>query len=161
MYSSKTFQHVLPLIDNKLPILGDTLPYAAVKCKIRFQYTRESIVYSRLLSLVLVTTLGLLGTELKVLSSLEGKLLLGLAFLAFQTENDLSGGLGLLVEYGLGLTTEAHLLGVVSALALGEVGGLAGLVLGDLVRLVLLALLAGAVGLALLRYVHHLCQIFK
>jgi len=108
-----------------------------------------------------VTTLGLLGTELKVLSSLEGKLLLGLAFLAFQTEDNLTGGLGLLVENRLGLTTETHLLGVVSALALGEVRGLAGLVLGDLVHLVLLALLAGAVGLALLRYVHHICKCIK
>ena len=123
-------------------------------------YTRESIhlLYKRLLSLVLVTTLSLLGTELEMLSSLEGKLLLGLALLAFQTEDDLTGSLGLLVEDGLGLTTEAHLLGVISALALGEVRGLAGLVLGDLVHLVLLALLACAVGLALLWYVNHLCK---
>ena len=123
-------------------------------------YTRESIhlLYKRLLSLVLVTTLNLLGTELEMLSSLEGKLLLGLALLAFQTEDDLTGGLGLLVEDGLGLTTETHLLGVVSALALGEVRGLAGLVLGDLVRLVLLALLAGAERIALLWYVNHLCK---
>ena len=146
---------MLPPIEKS----AETLPLVRIS-KIKVLYTRESIVYSRLLSLVLVTTLGLLGTELEVLSSLEGKLLLGLTFLAFQTENDLTGSLGLLVEDGLGLATEAHLLGVVSALALGEVGGLAGLVLGDLVRLVLLALLAGAVGLALLRYVHHLCKIY-
>ena len=44
-------------------------------------------------------TLGLLlTTELEVLASLEGQLGLGLAGRALETENDLLGGLGLLVE---------------------------------------------------------------
>ncbi len=90
-----------------------------------------------------------------MLSSLDDKLLLGLALLALQTEGDLLSGLGLLVEDRLGLTTVTHLLGVVSSLALGEVGGLAGLVLGHLVQSVLAALLALAVGLSLLGDVHH------
>ncbi len=102
-----------------------------------------------------MTTISLLGTKLEVLGPLEGELLLGLTFLAFQTQDNLTGSLGLLVEDGLGLTTESHLLGVVPALALREVGGLAGLVLGHLVDLVLTAFFAGAIGLAQLGNVHH------
>ena len=43
---------------------------------------------------------------------------------AGELEDDLLGGLGLLVEDGLGLTTITLLLGVVTALALGEEAGL-------------------------------------
>ena len=96
---------MLPLIENS----AETLPLVSIS-KTKLLYTRESIVYSRLLSLVLVTTLGLLGTELEVLSSLEGKLLLGLTFLTFETKDDLTCGLGLLVKDGLGLSTKSHLL---------------------------------------------------
>ena len=58
--------------------------------------------------------------QLEVLAALEGELALGLALDALQTEDDLLGGLGLLVEDGLGLTTVTGLLAVVTALSLGE-----------------------------------------
>jgi hypothetical protein len=59
-----------------------------------------------------------------VLAALQGELLLGLAGSALETEDDLLGGLGLLVEDGLGLTTVTALLPVVTALTLGVQGGL-------------------------------------
>jgi hypothetical protein len=90
-----------------------------------------------------------------VLAALEGKLALGLALDALQTEDDLLGGLGLLVEDRLGLTSVTGLLTVVSALSLGEQRGLASLVLGDLVLGVLAALLALAVGVTGLGNVDH------
>ena len=62
--------------------------------------------------------------QLEVLAALQGELLLGLARSALKTQNDLLGGLGLLVEDGLGLTTVTTLLPVVTALTLGEEGGL-------------------------------------
>lgn len=86
--------------------------------------------------------------QLKVLASLQGQLALGLALDALQSQDDLLGGLGLLVENGLGLTTITALLSVVTALTLGEQRGLASLVLGDLVLGVLAALLALAVGVS-------------
>ena len=48
--------------------------------------------------------------KLEVLATLQGKLLLLLAHVALQPENDLLGSLGLLVEDGLGLTTITALL---------------------------------------------------
>jgi hypothetical protein len=90
----------------------------------------------------------LVTTELEVLAALQGELQLGLALDALQSQHNLLGGLGLLVEDGLGLTTITRLLAVVTALSLGEQRGLAGLVLGDLVLGVLAALLALAVGVA-------------
>ena len=102
-----------------------------------------------------MTRLSLLGTKLEVLGTLESQMLLGLTFLALQTKDNLTGGLGLLVEHGLGLTSETHLLGIVTTLSLGEVGCLSGLVLGDLVDLVPTALLAGTISLTLLGYVNH------
>lgn len=97
---------------------------------------------------------GGLGSQFKVLGSLQAKVLLGLTLFAFQTQDNLTGGLGLFVKDGLGLSTESHLLTIVSAFALGKVGRLAGLVLRHLVHGVLLAL-AGAVGFALFRNIHH------
>lgn len=88
----------------------------------------------------------LVTTQLEVLASLQGQLQLGLALDALQPQDDLLGGLGLLVEDGLGLTTITALLPVITSLTLGEQGGLASLVLGDLVLGVLAALLALAVG---------------
>ncbi len=102
-----------------------------------------------------MTRLSLLGSELEVLGTLESQMLLGLTFLALQTKDNLTSGLGLLVEDGLGLTSETHLLAIVTTLSLSEVRGLSGLVLSDLVGLVLTALLAGAVSLTFLGYVHH------
>lgn len=86
--------------------------------------------------------------KLEVLASLQRQLELGLALDTLQSQNNLLGGLGLLVEDRLGLTTITGLLAVVSSLTLGEQGGLASFVLGDLVLGVLAALLALAVGVA-------------
>ena len=62
--------------------------------------------------------------QFEVLATLQGQLSLGLALRAFQTEHNLLGGLGFLVEHGLGLTTVTALLPVVTALSLGEKGSL-------------------------------------
>lgn len=77
-----------------------------------------------------------------MLAALEGQLVLLLAHTALHSEDDLLGGLGLLLENGLGLTTVTLLLAVVAALTEGEEGGLAGLVLGDFLGGVLVALFA-------------------
>ena len=97
-------------------------------------------------------------SKFKVLCSLQAKLLLGLAFLTFQPQNNLTGSLGLLVKHGLGLSTETHLFGIITSLSLCKIGGFSSLVLGDLVDGVLLAL-SGTVSFAFLRYVNH-CKIF-
>jgi len=59
-----------------------------------------------------------------VLATLKGELCLGLALCALQSQDNLLGGLGLLVEDGLGLTTVTRLLTVVTTLTLGEKGSL-------------------------------------
>jgi hypothetical protein len=59
-----------------------------------------------------------------VLASLQGKLCLGLAGNALQSQHNLLCGLGLLVEDRLSLTTVTGLLTVVSALSLCEKRGL-------------------------------------
>lgn len=102
-----------------------------------------------------MTGLHLLGSEFKMLGPLKAELFLGLAFLTFQPQDDLTCGLRLFVKDGLGLSTESHLLGIITALSLCKVGRLSGLVLGDFVDLVLSALGSGAVRLALFRYIHH------
>lgn len=62
------------------------------------------------------STLGLLvTTQLEVLASLQRQLQLGLARVALETEHDLLGGLGLLVEDRLRLTTVTGLLSVVTS----------------------------------------------
>ena len=84
------------------------------------------------------SVLLLLGTtELEVLASLEGNVGSVLALGALETQNDLLGGLGLLVEDGLGLTTVTLLLPVVTTLTLGVERSLTSLVLGDLVGAVI------------------------
>jgi hypothetical protein len=103
-----------------------------------------------------------------VLATLEGELHLVLAGSALQTQDNLLGSLGLLVEDGLGLTTITGLLTVardelndsrkiknrhvyvpvITSLTLGEEGSLTSLVLGNLVGGVLLAGLALAVSVA-------------
>lgn len=75
----------------------------------------------------------LVTTKLEVLATLEGDVRSVLALGALETENDLLGGLGLLVEDGLGLTTVTLLLPVVTALTLSIERSLTSLVLGDLV----------------------------
>jgi hypothetical protein len=69
----------------------------------------------------------------------------------FQTQDNLFGSLGLLVENGLGLTTITSLLTVVTTLTLSEDGGFTGLVLGDLVGSVTTTLLTSTKGLTSLR----------
>jgi len=76
----------------------------------------------------------LVTTELKVLASLERNVRSVLALGALESEHDLLGGLGLLVEDGLGLTTVTLLLPVVTTLTLSVQRSLTSLVLGDLVR---------------------------
>lgn len=83
-----------------------------------------------------------------MLASLQGQLSLGLAHNTLQSQDNLLGGLSLLVKNGLGLTTETRLLTVVSSLTLSEQGSLTSLVLSNLVLGVLTALLALAVGLS-------------
>ena len=68
-----------------------------------------------------------------MLAALQGELLLLLASSALKTEDDLLGGLGLLVEDGLGLTTVTLLLPVVTTLTLSVERSLTSFVLGDLV----------------------------
>ena len=58
--------------------------------------------------------------KLEVLATLQRQLGLGLALDALQPQDDLLGGLGLLVEDGLGLTTVTGLLAVVTSLSLSE-----------------------------------------
>lgn len=95
-----------------------------------------------------MTRTGKYAPKLEVLAALQGELSLGLALDALQSQDNLLGGLGLLVEDGLGLTTVTGLLTVVTALTLSEQRGLTSLVLGDLVLGVLAALLALAVGVS-------------
>jgi hypothetical protein len=97
-------------------------------------------------------------TQLEMLGPLQAQLLLGLTFLALETQDNLSCGLCLFVKDGFGLSTKSHLLGIVPALALGKVGRLSCLVLCHLVVLMLLAL-ATAVRLAFFRYIYHLAVI--
>merc|ERR1712107_213133 len=95
-------------------------------------------------------TLGLgVSTQLEVLSSLNGDLVVLLASVALHLQHDLLGGLGLLVEHRLGLTTKTRLLSIITSLTLSPKTFLALLVLGDLLGSVLLASLAE--GVALLR----------
>lgn len=98
----------------------------------------------------------LVSTELEVLASFERHLHLVLAYGALESEHDLLGRLGLLVEHRLGLTSVSRLLSVVSSLSLCEEGRLSGLVLSDLVGRVLSARLAFAVRATGLGNVDHL-----
>lgn len=88
----------------------------------------------------------LLTTQFEVLTSLQSQLGSGLADDTFQSQDNLLGNLGFLVEDRSGLTTETALLTVVTSLTLSVQRSLTGLVLGDLVLGVLAALLALAVG---------------
>jgi Na+/pantothenate symporter len=105
-------------------------------------------------------SLSLLVTaKLEVLASLEALLRSVLALNALKTDDDLLGGLGLLVENWFSLSTETSLLSVVSTLTLCVEGSFTGLVLSDLVQGVLLALTGSAESLSRLWDVHHLQQV--
>merc|ERR1711899_124586 len=97
-------------------------------------------ISARRLKLDHLALLPLVTAQLEGLAPLDGLhgdvLLLVLAEGALHLQDDLLGGLGLLVEDGLGLTTVTGLLAVVSATALAEGGLFALLVLGDLELLV-------------------------
>merc|ERR1711875_86537 len=110
---------------------------------------------SSTLELEHLSLLLLLASELEMLASLDGDLVLALAISALQSEDDLLGGLGLLSEDGLGLTSVSLLLAIVTPLALGLERVLAFLVLRHLVQRVLSAFGRGAEGTAGLGYVHH------
>ena len=87
------------------------------------QQTQQMVVVMRLEDKS--GTLGLLvTTELEVLAALERELCLGLAVDALESQYDLLGCLGLLVENWLGLTSVTGLLAVVTTLTLREEGGL-------------------------------------
>jgi hypothetical protein len=90
-----------------------------------------------------------------VLCALEDVLDGLLAAGAGELQDDLLGGLGLLVEDRLGLTTITTLLTVVTALTLGEEASLTGLVLSDLELFVLEAGGVAAVHLLLLGELDH------
>lgn len=105
--------------------------------------------------LILMTGLCLLSSKLEMLGSLQSQLFLGLAFLTFETNYNLTRSLRLLVKYGLGLSTESHLLRIITTLSLCEIGSFSSLVLGDLVNTVLTTFFSFAVSSAFLRYVHH------
>lgn len=108
--------------------------------------------------LILVTRCSCFLSKFEVLGSLQAQLLFGLTFLAFQTEYNLTGGFGLLVENWLCLSSETHLFGIVTSLSLRKIGCLSCLVLGHLVHSMLLAL-SGAVSLAFFGNIDH-CEIF-
>ena len=100
------------------------------------------------------TTLGLLvTTEFEGLAAFQDKLMLVLADGTFQTQDNLLGSLGFLVEDGLGLTTIAGLFTIVTTFTLGKNGGFTSLVLGNLVGGVTTALLTGTEGFTSLRNV--------
>jgi len=90
-----------------------------------------------------------------VLAPLQRHLHLVFAYSALQPQNDLLGGLGLLVEDRLGLATVSGLLSVVTALSLCEEGSFSGLVLRHLMRGVLFAILPLAISAASLGDVDH------
>ena len=89
-------------------------------------------------------------------TSFQGDLHLVLARHTLQSQDDLFGRLGLLVEDWLGLATVTLLLSVVTSLSLRKEGITTLLVLRDLVLRVFSAVLALAVGLSRLWDVDHL-----
>jgi len=110
---------------------------------------------SSTLELEHLSLLLLLASELEMLASLDGHLVLALAISALQSEDDLLGGLGLLSEDGLGLSTVSLLLAVVTTLALGLQRVLTLLVLRHLVKRVLPAFGGGTESAASLGNVNH------
>merc|ERR1719337_36148 len=74
----------------------------------------------------------LVTSEFEMLAALDHQQLLLLRLGAFETKNDLLGGLGLFVEDGFCLSSVSGLFSVVTTFSLCVEGGLSGLVLGDL-----------------------------
>jgi len=90
-----------------------------------------------------------------VLASLQRYLVLVLAHITLQSQHNLFGSLGLLVEYWLRLSAKALLLAIVTAFPLHPKRRFASLVLRYFVRGVFAALFALAKGIACFWYVDH------
>jgi len=88
-------------------------------------------------------------------ASFQGQLFSALALDTFKSQYNFFGGFGLLVEDRLGLATVSTLLAVITTFTLGHQASFSGFVLGNFVHHVLLAVLAGAIGLSVFGYVHH------
>ena len=80
----------------------------------------------------------LVSSQFEVLATLQSHVRTVFACRAFQTQDDLLGGLCFLVENWLGLTTITLLFSIITTLSLGVQGSFSGLVLGDLVGAVCL-----------------------
>lgn len=118
-------------------------------CKLIFNiYLIKVEKYIISLKLQSLTLLLLVTTQLKVLTSLQRQLSLGLADNTLQSQNNLLGNLGFLVENWLSLTTVTSLLTVISSLTLGKKRSLTSLVLGNPVLGVFTAVLTLAIGLS-------------
>merc|ERR1711942_517975 len=113
-----------------------------------------------LLELEHLALLLLLAYELEMLASFDDDLIFALAIRAFQSEDDLFGGLGLLSEDGLGLTSVSFLLAVVTTLALSLQRVLALLVLRHFVDRMLSALGRGTESATSFGNVHHFFMFF-
>jgi len=96
----------------------------------------------------------LVTAQFEVLASLDNQKLLLLRLGTFETEYNLFGGFGLLVEDWFGLTTISGLFSVVTTLTLGVQGSLTSFVLGNLEGGVLVHRLGE--GLSCFRHVDHL-----
>jgi len=96
----------------------------------------------------------LVTTQFEVLASLDDQKLLLLRLGAFETEHNLFGCFGLLVEDGFCLTTISRLFSVVTTLTLSVQGSLTSFVLGDFEGGVLVHRLGE--GLSCFRHVDHL-----
>jgi len=136
-----------PVMTNIESIDGKSSMFLPRKCK--------SIPSGPFLELEHLSLLLLLASQLEVLASFDGNLILSLAVGALQPEDDLLGGLGLLSEDGLGLSTVSLLLAVVTTLALGLQRVLTLLVLRHLVKRVLPAFGGGTESAASLGNVNH------
>merc|ERR1719270_1038071 len=120
----------------------------------RCKNIKQSKCQSQCLELNHLSLALLLSTQLEVLGSLDGALILPLALSTLQPQNQLLGGLGLLSQDRLGLTSKSLLLTIVPTSSLSLLGLSGFLVLGHLHLGVLVAL--GAVGVTTLGHVHHL-----
>lgn len=143
--SSHHLRFVYPRNQTPQPVLRSFFQLQCITIPLSLR--RQHLELQGLALLLLVTT------QLEVLTSLQRQLSLGLAADTLQSQHNLLGGLGLLVEDRLGLTTVTGLLTVVSSLTLGKERSLTGLVLGDLVLCVLSALLTLAESFSKLRNV--------
>merc|ERR1711931_221877 len=114
-----------------------------------------------LLELEHLSLLLLLASKLEMLASFDDDLIFALAIRAFQSEDDLFRGLGLLSEDGLGLTSVSLLLAVVTPFALSLERILAFFVLRYFVQSVFSAFGRGAESPTSFGNVHHFYAVEK